>query len=64
MLKEDKIKILEENGWYQWYSSTHYVHPNIFDMYEKLGRKYWKTDHTNYQESVNDAFEIHTLLNK
>ena len=64
MTRQDKIEVLEANGWYQWYSTTHYVHPDIFDFYEKLGTRYWRTDHTNYQESVDDAYKIHTTLNK
>lgn len=59
MSREDKIKFLEQHGWHQWYSQTHYVHQNIFEFFEKSDKPYWgSVDYTNYQMSVDEAYDL------
>lgn len=56
--QEDRINVLKANGWYQYYSKTHWVHADIFKYMEKMKRMYFGNDHTNYQYTVDEAYEV------
>jgi len=53
-----EILELKSKGWYQYYSSTHWVHPRIFDYLNKFGGGFFGKDHTNFQYTIAQALEI------
>lgn len=64
MTREEKIKVLEQNGWHQYYVDTHYVHEKICDYFDKTGRYYYGCDYTNYQMSVEEAYNLYLKCQK
>lgn len=58
MTEQEKIKFLESNGWYQWYSKTHWVHQDVTKMFDQLDVYYYGSDHTNHQLTVDHAYSL------
>ena len=59
MTEKEKLDFLFSKGWYFYYSKTHLVHRDIFSFLEKLKIMYFRSDHTNYQYTIDRAYEIY-----
>lgn len=65
LTKKDKITLLVENDWHQYYSTTHWVHPNICDYFDQMpGRYYYGREYTNHQMTLDEAWEIYEKFQK
>ena len=62
LIEDEKTRILKENGWYQYYSETHFVHEKICSFFEKLGIMYFGKEHTNYQHTLEEAWNIYKAI--
>lgn len=62
--RQDKIAVLEAHGWHQYYTNTHYVHTSICDFFDATGRYYYGREYTNYQMTVDEAYELYLTCQK
>jgi hypothetical protein len=64
MTHEEKLKVLEANGWHPYYAKDGLVHKDIFTFLERMKKFYFGGDYTNYQYSIDEAFEMYLKFQK
>lgn len=62
LIEDEKIRILEENGWYHWHSETHWVHSDILEYFQDLGITHFGKEHTNHQCTLDEAWRLYTEI--
>lgn len=53
-----KESLLKKHGWSHWYNDAHWVHQDIFKFFDKERNFYYGTDHTNFQLTTDEAFNL------